>query len=100
MPCRQRRPQVARAQTPEKTQDGIQRAYVLVVCCVQAWLDDPGGRPTANDVMERIKAMELPLDPDETAARPAVKPATPDDTCQNAEPTSEKARALLRSVSL
>ena len=96
MPCRQRRPQVARAQTPEKTQDGIQRAYVLVVCCVQAWLDDPGGRPTANDVMERLRALELPLDPDETAARPA----TPDDTCQNAEPTSDKARALLRSVSL
>ena len=99
MPCRQRRPQVARAQTPGKTQDGIQRAYVLVVCCVQAWLDDPGGRPTANDVMERINAMELPLDPDETAARPATT-KTPDDTCQNAEPTSEKARALLSSVSL
>ena len=98
MPCRQRRPHVARAhaQPPEQTHDGIQRAYVLVVCCVQAWLDDPGGRPTANDVMERLRAMELPLDPEETAARPA----TPDDTCQKAEPTSDDARALLRSVSL
>ena len=38
---------------------------------MQAWLDDPSGRPKADDVLETFRAMELPLDPDQTAARPA-----------------------------
>ena len=78
------------------THDGIQCAYVLGAFCVQAWLDDPEGRPRASDVIDRIQGMVLPLNPDENAARPATQV----DTSQTAEPTSKKARALPLSVSL
>ena len=39
---------------------------------VQAWLGDPRGRPTASDMLGKLRAMETPLDPDQSAARPDI----------------------------
>ena len=39
---------------------------------VQAWLGEPRGRPTASDMLGKLRAMETPLDPDQSAARPDI----------------------------
>ena len=39
---------------------------------VQAWLGDPRGRPTASDMLGKLRAMGTPLDPDQSAARPDI----------------------------